>query len=212
MAYNCTKHAFLGGLSSSSEALQFWKDASAKQALSSFIDQAMANQLAPSYMSDAPPNDYSETPADSETPEVLVKRIVGRTCRSKVEESASEALIEGYDEWRRDHPRRTLQLDTLAPLLAPWNITVYRIDLGYNECPPDVLPVLSAGYSGYWFVAPRAKERGLRPQKLKKLDPPFDRVMQFVAKHTKSKLDASAILAEFDATISEHDRVQARKD
>ncbi|OLP78798.1 hypothetical protein AK812_SmicGene40995 [Symbiodinium microadriaticum] len=72
-------------------------------------------------------------------------------------DSSSEVLIEGFDEWRRDHADRSRRLDLLAPLLMSHNISVYRLDFGQNECPPDVLRSISAGYSGYFFVHPHAR-------------------------------------------------------
>ncbi|CAK9024925.1 unnamed protein product [Durusdinium trenchii] len=77
-------------------------------------------------MSELPDEDRQETTGS-------VRKLVGRQCRQVVEESPFEALIEGYDEWRRDHQMRTLQLDILAPMLATWNITVWRLDFGVNE-------------------------------------------------------------------------------
>merc|ERR1712187_219740 len=87
----------------------------------------------------------------------------------------------------------------LAPMLAHWNVTVYRLDLGYNECPPGALPAISAGYSGYFFVPRAAKMRGLKWQRLKKLDPPFDKVLGFVEKHSEAKPNAAVLLAELEA-------------
>jgi len=128
------------------------------------------------------------------------------------EASESEALVEAYDEWRRDHRMRTLQTNVLAQLLQRWNITVYRLDLSYNECPPEVLPVISAGYSGYFFVARHARRRGLRPQRLKKLDPTFDRVLQFVQKHSEAKLNASTLHKEFEGTVRSIERRESAQE
>ncbi|CAK9084840.1 Hypothetical protein (Fragment), partial [Durusdinium trenchii] len=86
----------------------------------------LAGRLEPSWMSELPDEDRQETTGS-------VRKLVGRQCRQVVEESPFEALIEGYDEWRRDHQMRTLQLDILAPMLATWNITVWRLDFGVNE-------------------------------------------------------------------------------
>eukprot|EP00434_Breviolum_minutum_P027993 symbB.v1.2.024767.t1/scaffold2368.1/size81091/10 len=41
-------------------------------------------------------------------------------------------------------------------MLAEWNITVYRLDFGANECPSDVLKSIAAGYSGYFFASASA--------------------------------------------------------
>merc|ERR1712166_875833 len=127
-----------------------------------------------------------------------VGKLVGRACRSLVQSSPTEVLIEVYDEWRRDHRDRTLQTDLLAPLLARYNISIYRLDLGNNECPPSVLPLIPAGYSGYYFVHANARERKLLPQKMKKLDPSFEKVLKFVAKHSTSKTSVLDVLVEHD--------------
>ena len=53
-----------------------------------------------------------------------VMKLVGRRCGAVLEGSETEVLVEGFDEWRRDHAKRTLQLDTLAPLRQPFNCVV----------------------------------------------------------------------------------------
>jgi len=210
MALNATRYGFLGAGNERNETLEFWKSPNAKVALTAFLEDALGGRLEPSHMSELPPDLMSN---ETWPPPIgMVRKLVGRRCRNTVEHSETEALVEGYDEWRRDHKRRTRQLDILTPLLAPYNITVYRLDMGYNECPSDVLPILSAGYSGYWLVPPRAKERGKGTQRLKKLDPPFDRVIQFVAKHSKAKLDAASILSEFETILLSQERVEASKE
>ncbi|CAK9024952.1 unnamed protein product [Durusdinium trenchii] len=146
-------------------------------------------------MSELPDEDRQETTGS-------VRKLVGRQCRQVVEESPFEALIEGYDEWRRDHQMRTLQLDILAPMLATWNITVWRLDFGVNECPSDVLRSISAGYSGYFFVHANARRTGRKLQRLKKLDPDFGKVLNFVDKHSNAKIVVADVLAQLEAAVA----------
>merc|ERR1712107_464543 len=39
-----------------------------------------------------------------------------------------------------------------------------------------------------------------------------DRVLQFVAKHSKSRLDASAILAELESTVAQREKAEVRRE
>jgi len=195
-AFNASKFAFLKMPSEQTE--EFWAGP-ASQLLSDFLEDVLAARLEESRMSEAP----------SEDPEAgsgAVKKLVGRQCRRLVEESPTEALIEGFDEWRRDHKRRSLQLDLLTPLLAPLNITVYRLDLGYNECPPDVLPSIAAGYSGYFFVHASARKNGRKLQRLKKLDPDFEKVLGFLQKHSAAKPDAKKLFTELEQALAAKER------
>jgi len=93
------------------------------------------------------------------------------------------------------------------------NITVYRMDFGYNECPPEGLPLIPAGYSGYYFVPRMAKERGKKWQKMKKLDPPFDRVLAFLVKHAevRPKLNAEALLLELETAAKRVEQIVAAR-
>lgn len=195
-AFNASKFAFLEMPKKQSE--DFWK--SAHGGLSDFFKAVLAGRLEPSKMSENPIEDDQEPPVGS------VRKLVGRRCREVVEESPSEVLIEGFDEWRRDHPRRTLQLDLLSPMLAEWNITVYRLDFGANECPSDVLRSISAGYSGYFFAHAHARQRGRKLQRLKKLDPDFTKVMSFVQKHSETAIVASEVLGRLNAAVAVAER------
>lgn len=200
-AHNSTKWAFLAAPRSEAARAAFW-EREARDALPTFIEDALAGRLQPNLMSEEPSD---KEQAEAEVPGAA-RRLVGRTCRAVLEDSAGEILLEGYDEWRRDNVVRKQQMDILAPLLWTWNITVYRLDFGYNECPPSLVQTISAGYSGYFFAPPRMRARGLKMQKLKKLDPPFDRVLQFLARHSESGLDANATLAQLESTMLSRQR------
>eukprot|EP00929_Paragymnodinium_shiwhaense_P014805 TRINITY_DN122768_c0_g1_i1.p1 TRINITY_DN122768_c0_g1~~TRINITY_DN122768_c0_g1_i1.p1 ORF type:complete len:736 (+),score=165.31 TRINITY_DN122768_c0_g1_i1:82-2289(+) len=202
MKYNATRYAFLDPRSGD---CSFWRD-DAAAALSAFLESALSGSLAPSLMSEAPPAANFTGVEPLYMPPV--KKLVGRTCRQVLEDSDKDVLLEGYDEWRRDHARRTVQFNTLAPLLDELNISVYRLDFGNNECPQDFLQTIPAGYSGYFFAARQMKARNLKLQKLKKLDPPFDRVLQFLKKHsdTAAAMDVNATLARIDAAVAQHER------
>lgn len=195
MHHNATRFAFLD--IPLSDIGEFWKWR-AKQILSKFVDKMLAGQLEPSYMSEAPSQDR---PVAGK-----VQKLVGRQCRMLCEASTNEALVEGYDEWRRDHPIRTMQLNVLAKLLSGFNVTVYRLDLGYNECPPGTLSQIPAGYSGYFWIPRLAKENGLHPKRLKKLDPSFDKVIHFLSKHSEANINASIILTAFEQMLSSTER------
>ncbi|CAE8631879.1 unnamed protein product [Polarella glacialis] len=201
LTHNASRHALLGH-----SHTEFWARSDATKTLSEFLEDALAGRLEESRMSEAPPD---ETGEELERRPGSVRKLVGRQCRHILEASQTEVLIEAYDEWRRDHSRRTLQLDTLAPMLAQLNITVYRLDLGYNECPRDLLPIIAAGYSGYFFVQPRARELGHKTQRLKKLDPDFGKVLNFVQKHSSAKPDASRLLVDFESAMSILEGTQA---
>jgi len=198
MIHNATRYAFLDVPKRSPHTettdVTFWSGP-AKDLLRSFLESVLAQQRDPSFPSEAPP--------DQEMNSGMVRRLVGRTCQAAVESSINDTLIEVYDEWRRDHQNRTMHLDILAPILARWNITTYRLDLGYNECPPDVLPIISAGYSGYFFVHRLGKERKLRPERMKKLDPSFAAVLKFMGKHSEANFSKSiqAIQQELEASV-----------
>ena len=192
-AFNSSKFAFLEMPKEQSE--EFWNSArGAHDVLSDFFKAVLAGRLEPSRM--------SEDPDEQEPLFGAVRRLVGRRCREVVEESPFEVLIEGFDEWRRDHSKRTLQLDLLAPMLAEWNITVYRLDFGANECPSDVLKSIAAGYSGYFFASASARQRGRKLQRLKKLDPDFSKVLSFVQKHSETTIVGSEVLASLDAALA----------
>ncbi|CAK0830265.1 unnamed protein product, partial [Prorocentrum cordatum] len=99
------------GTSAEPAGADFWADSlRAGAALAAFVEDALGGALEPSPMSQPPPVE--------EAPPGAVRTLVGRTCRALVEESETDALVEGYDQWRRDHPWRTRQVDVLAPLLA----------------------------------------------------------------------------------------------
>jgi len=202
MVYNASKYGCLGTPRNTSA--EFWTGP-ARRVLTEFLDDVLAGKLQPSYPSEAPADeDGAPEPGLG-----VVRKLVGRRCRSVVEASEQEVLIEAFDEWRRDHANRTLYLDVLAPLLARWNITVCRLDLGYNECPPSVLPLISAGYSGYFFVPWHLKSRRLNLQRLKKLDPSFDRLLSFIAKHSEAKIDVPVVRAELEANVLHTQRLRA---
>lgn len=213
MQHNASKFGFLAGTEPATpEAMAaFWRE-DARPRLTAFLDDVLEGRLEPSKMSEIPPEDAlpSASGADAADRGRILK-LVGRTCRALVQESPTEALVEAYDEWRRDHKWRTLRLDLLAPMLARFNITVYRLDLSYNECPPDGLPTIPAGYSGYYFVPRRAKERGKKFQKLKKLDPPFQKVLAFLDKHTEARPrpNISTLLPELEAAAASVERLEA---
>eukprot|EP00927_Polykrikos_kofoidii_P067800 TRINITY_DN63244_c0_g1_i1.p1 TRINITY_DN63244_c0_g1~~TRINITY_DN63244_c0_g1_i1.p1 ORF type:complete len:783 (-),score=126.82 TRINITY_DN63244_c0_g1_i1:2-2209(-) len=214
MHYNASRFAFLDVPRKLPSG--FWARDATKHRLVEFLEAAVAGQLTPSLMSEAPPEEAEEetdparagsTVAYKNTGAVL--SLVGRRCKEVVMNSSTEVLIEGFDEWRRDHRRRTVQLDTLTSLLAPLNITVYRLDFGYNECPKDVIETIPAGYSGYFFAAPQLGQRKLRLQRLKKLDPPFDRVLQFLTRHSEATIDINATLAVLEAAVRHQERVDS---
>jgi len=196
MVHNATKYAFLQASEIQGPALlSFWQGP-AREELAAFVEDALAGRLAPSPMSELPENGVNPLFSPG-----IVLKLVGRQCREVVEASPTEALVEVYDEWRRDHETRTSKLDVLATMLARWNITVYRLDFGYNECPPQTLPLIPAGYSGYFYMNRMAKDRGKKWHKLKKFDPPFDRVLSFVEKHTEifPRPNLSTLLEELEA-------------
>lgn len=161
----------------------------ARQLLIDFVEAVLRDGVLPSRMSEAPPDEEDEEPP----PPGSVQKLVGRRCRQ---------VVEGFDEWRRDHADRSRRLDLLAPLLMSHNISVYRLDFGQNECPPDVLRSISAGYSGYFFVHPHARPSGRKLQRLRKLDPDFGQVLQFVQKHSHAELGASDLLASLESAIA----------
>ncbi|CAE7780671.1 unnamed protein product [Symbiodinium sp. CCMP2592] len=194
-AYNTPRFGFLGIPKNQTE--EFWMSP-ARQLLIDFVEAVLRGGVLPSRMSEAPPDEEDEEPPKPGS----VQKLVGRRCRQLVEDSTSEALIEGFDEWRRDHADRSRRLDLLAPLLMSHNISVYRLDFGQNECPPDVLRSISAGYSGYFFVHPHARQRGRKLQRLRKLDPDFGQVLQFVQKHSHAELGASDLLAALESAIA----------
>lgn len=196
-AFNSSKYAFLD--MPKTEAREFWS-APAKAQLAKFLEDVTAGRLEQSLMSEDVPDESTPT-----IPGAIIK-LVGRQCRKLVEESTGEALIEAFDEWRRDHARRTRWVDLLAPMLAAVNISVYRLDMGYNECPRDVLKTISAGYSGYFFVHPHAKEKGKKLQRLKKLDPDIRKVVEFVQKHSKSTRDVEQWLSKVEGVLADEDR------
>ena len=190
MEHNATRYAFLEPSYGQEE---FWS--TAVDTLSTFLEEAIAGQLGPSFSSQEPPDDNLTLPIGA------IRTLVGRRCRVLSDASDSEVLVEAMDEWRRDHQDRSLRLEHLAVILARWNITVYRIDLGHNECPPNSIPHVSAGYSGYFFVHKQAKLRGIKVQRLKKNDPSFDRIIKFVAKHSEATFDVNVTIAELDASV-----------
>ncbi|CAE7908719.1 unnamed protein product [Symbiodinium sp. KB8] len=228
-AYNTPRFGFLGIPKNQTE--EFWMSP-ARQLLIDFVEAVLRDGVLPSRMSEAPPDEEDEEPP----PPGSVQKLVGRRCRQVVEDSSSEVLIEGFDEWRRDHADRSRRLDLLAPLLMSHNISVYRLDFGQNEatrvevcresgtvdatplsdflgtggrnqsgpvqCPPDVLRSISAGYSGYFFVHPHARQSGRKLQRLRKLDPDFGQVLQFVQKHSHAELGASDLLASLESAIA----------
>lgn len=207
MAHNATRYAFLEhemievNSTSQSSDVAFWSE-SAKELLRPFLEALLSRQLVASLPSEEPPT--------HELPNGTVKKLVGRTCRNVVETSESEMLIEVFDEWRRDHKNRTRHLDMLAPILAGKDITTYRLDLGYNECPPEILPLISAGYSGYFFVPRMLKQRKLHPERLKKLDPSFAAVLKFIAKHSEANLSKSiqAMQQELESVVGNIERLE----
>ena len=190
-AYNTSRFAFLGIPKNQTE--DFWTGP-ARQLLTEFVEAVLRGELSPSRMSEAPDQDEPQPGS--------VQKLVGRRCRQVVEESSTEALIEGFDEWRRDHADRSRRLDLLAPLLLPHNITVYRLDFGQNECPPDVLRSISAGYSGYFFVHANAKRSGRKLRRMGKLDPDFEQVLHFIQKHSHANLRASELLASLESAMA----------
>lgn len=133
MEHNATRYAFLEPSYGQEE---FWS--TAVDTLSTFLEEAIAGQLRPSFSSQEPPDDNLTLPIGA------IRTLVGRRCRVLSDASDSEVLVEAMDEWRRDHQDRSLRLEHLAVILARWNITVYRIDLGHNECPPNSIPHVSA--------------------------------------------------------------------
>lgn len=201
--FNSTRFGFLASLRPAAGDLEFWSG-EASRLIPTFLEDALAGRVEKSYPSEATPEETGEPELEAGA----VQRFVGRQCRDVVQSSDSDALIEVYDEWRRDHEDRTLRLDLLAPILARWNITVYRFDFGHNECPADGLPIIPAGYSGYYWVPRRAKERRLKFQKLKKLDPPFEKVLNFVLKHSEGSVKAAIpdILAEHEEAVQKAER------
>ena len=93
-------------------------------------------------------------------------------------------------------------------MLQSYNITVYRLDFGYNECPRTLVETIPAGYSGYFFVPRDMKARGLRVQRLKKYDPPFDRVLKFLVKHSEAAaaIDVNATFRRLESTVWRQER------
>ena len=199
-AYNTSRFGFLD--IPKNQTRDFWLGP-ARKLLVNFLEAVLRRDVVPSRMSEAPPDEDGEGSSEPGS----VQKLVGRRCRQVVEDSDSEALIEGFDEWRRDHEDRSQRLDLLAPLLLPHNISVYRLDFGQNECPADVLRSISAGYSGYFFVHPHAKQSGRKLQRLRKLDPDFEQVLQFVEKHSRAKPGASELLASLEALAARRDGV-----
>ncbi|CAE7305262.1 unnamed protein product, partial [Symbiodinium pilosum] len=193
-AYNTSRFGFLG--IPKNQPKDFWLGP-ARQVLTDFLEAVLNGSLVPSRMSESPP-DEDEEPAHSG----FVRKLVGRRCQQVVEDSDSEALIEGFDEWRRDHSDRSRRLDLLASLLLPHNISVYRLDFGQNECPPNVLRSISAGYSGYFFAHPHARQSGRKLQRLRKLDPDFEQVIHFVQKHSRVEIGVSELLAALESAAS----------
>ena len=122
MAHNATKYAFLDMPKIAPEQQNssldldatFWSGP-AKQLLKPFLEEVLANTREASFP--------SEGPSEQEYALGTVGKVVGRTCRTVVEASEGETLIEAFDEWRRDNANRTKHLDSLAPILARWNIT-----------------------------------------------------------------------------------------
>jgi len=194
--FNATKFAFFSSLRPSNGSLDFWAE-EASRLLPVFLEDVLAGRLEKSYPSEATLEEIGEPEPEAGA----VKTLVGRQCRDLVESSESDALVEVFDEWRRDHEDRTLRLDLLAPILWRLDISVYRLDFGHNECPPDGLPLIPAGYSGYYWVPRRAKERQLKFVKLRKLDPTFEKVLGFVRKHSEAKAAVPEIILEHEQAV-----------
>lgn len=194
--FNATKFAFVASLRPGAGDLDFWAG-EAGRLLPVFLEDVLAGRLEKSYPSEATPEETGEPELETGA----VKRLVGRQCLDLVESSKSDALVEVFDEWRRDNEDRTLRLDLLAPILSRWNISVYRLDFGHNECPADGLPLIPAGYSGYYWVPRRAKERRLKFAKLRKLDPTFEKVLGFVVKHSGLQTAVPEMILEHEQAV-----------